>query len=137
MGADVKGYLYYGFPLSEAVTDEQQEAIKQWHRDHEPIRPGNQDYRSPEWDEWRVKRTAYEGTLAYIRSNWSGSEICKQHYIHFASLRKIVEWDEQIQITRSDLEVPHLEADDVLKEFCNFTKIPFSLPKWYLACEYF
>lgn len=139
MGTNAHGLLFYGFPLGteDEVDIDYYELSEAWKDTKKPARPKciNDDYSTPEWDQWRKDLRAWEASIENCEIWFSGSESYRAYYVHCDPLKKQVEWSEQMEIDPSRI-APNRLADEQIRKFCEFSGIEYKQPKWYLATFY-
>lgn len=139
MGADPDGIIYYGFPIEDWEDNElsYHDINDEWEDLHRPAQPANKDdYRTPEWDEWRQRLREWQKGPENIQVDWSGGEMCEAYYVSAEGLKLSVEWNEQIPLAGRTFG-PQPEADEQLKRFCEKFGIEWKRPGWHLAARYF
>jgi hypothetical protein len=143
MSTDPHGIIYYGIDIGKIasekyrVVDYDYHGINdKWDSEHQPTRPTSTDYKSPEWDEWRIKLRAYEATPEHVEMRWFGAEDCERFVVHCCCLEMRVEYDEQIDLGHRHLS-QQPDADKWIEKFCNQFDLPYVPPTWHLASLYF
>jgi hypothetical protein len=146
MGTNPYGKVFYGFALvdedGEAIEPEgpweQNDLYSGWEEFYIEKqgglpRPDSQDYRGPEWSEWRAKRKALmdscpaDVVLVGSEYNLISCIVIRDSYAQ-------AEWSE-IKPLKATGTKP--DWDQQLRDWCELMGIEWREPGWYVASLYF
>jgi hypothetical protein len=139
MGTTPEGKVFYGFalvdedgePLGDIVPSNWEETyIKE--QGGLP-RPEENNYRSPEWDEWRAKRHAMIAACPVDTELIGYDDYLATCVVIRESFAK-AEWGEVVPLKTLETKA---EWEQQLRDWCNMLGVPYRQPGWYVASLYF